>query len=199
MIDERPPATTEETTAFFDYEAPTATSYECRLDAAAFSPCPSFGIEYTDLAVGSHSFQVRGVNAAGTDPTPASYSWKVEGPTGSPAPEPAPGPESPPSAAPTAGGSGSPSAAVPAPVASLVFVKKPSARTTDRTPTFRFRSEPSGAGFQCAVDKSAYRACRSPFTPPKPLSFGAHRLRVRTMDPDSPLLSFHFRVVRGSR
>jgi hypothetical protein len=202
VIDERPPATTEATTAFFSYEAPTATGYECRLDSAAFSSCPSFGIEYSGLTVGSHSFQVRGVNAAGADPTPASYSWKIEGPAGSPPPEPTPDPETPSGTAPTAGsgtgGSGSPIALAPAPFASLAFVKKPAARTTDRTPTFRFRSEPSGASFECAIDKGRFRPCRSPFTPKKPLSYGPHKLRVRTVRPGTSTLSFRFRVVRSS-
>jgi hypothetical protein len=78
-IDDRPAARSNSTSADFTYEAPTATSYECRLDAAAFSSCPSGGpIEYTALSEGSHTFQVRGVNASGPDPTPASYTWVVD-------------------------------------------------------------------------------------------------------------------------
>ncbi|MFL5874020.1 MAG: hypothetical protein ACJ75T_11195 [Solirubrobacterales bacterium] len=77
-IDDRPPAVTSSTSAAFTYEAPTATSYQCKLDAAAFSACESTGIEYTSLADGTHSFQVRGVNSSAPDPTPASYSWRVD-------------------------------------------------------------------------------------------------------------------------
>lgn len=78
-IDDRPPARSNSSSAEFTYEAPTATSYECRLDAAVFSPCPLGGpAEYTGLAEGSHTFQVRGVNASGPDPTPASYTWVVD-------------------------------------------------------------------------------------------------------------------------
>ncbi len=78
-IDDKPALRSNSATAEFTYEAPTATSYECRLDAAAFSPCPSLGPqEYTGLADGSHTFQVRGVNVSGPDPTPASYTWTVD-------------------------------------------------------------------------------------------------------------------------
>lgn len=78
-IDDRPAARSNSSSAEFTYEAPTATGYECRLDGAAFSPCAVGGpIEYTDLAEGSHTFQVRGLNASGPDPTPAGYTWIVD-------------------------------------------------------------------------------------------------------------------------
>jgi len=194
VIDERPPALTEATTALFTYEAPTATSYECRLDSAPFSPCSSSGLEYTGLVAGSLSFQVRGVNAAGPDPTPASYSWQV-GSSSSPPPTLAPKPISAAPSAPPATSGGPGGAAARA--ASILFARKPLAKTEDRTPTFRFRSDPQGATFRCSVDKGPFRACRSPFTPKKPLSFGPHKLRVQTTEPGSPTLSFHFRIVRG--
>lgn len=79
VIDDRPPPSSNSTSAEFTYEAPTATSYECRLDAEAFASCPAGSPQtYTDLADGSHTFQVRGVNASGPDPTPASYTWTVD-------------------------------------------------------------------------------------------------------------------------
>lgn len=77
-IDDRPPLTTNSTSASFTYEAPTATSYECKLDGAAFAACEAAGIEYNGLLDGTHTFQVRGRNVSGPDPTPASYSWKVD-------------------------------------------------------------------------------------------------------------------------
>jgi hypothetical protein len=78
-IDDKPPLRSNSSSAEFTYEAPTATSYECKLDAAAFGACPIGGpVEYTGLADGSHTFQVRGVNASGPDPTPASYTWTVD-------------------------------------------------------------------------------------------------------------------------
>lgn len=78
-IDDRPPQLSNSTSAEFTYEAPTATSYECKLDAAVFSGCPLLGPqEYTGLSQGSHTFQVRGVNSSGPDPTPATYTWTVD-------------------------------------------------------------------------------------------------------------------------
>jgi hypothetical protein len=79
VIDDRPAPSSKSTSAEFTYEAPTATSYECRLDAEAFATCPVGGPQtYTALAEGSHTFQVRGRNASGPDPTPASYTWMVD-------------------------------------------------------------------------------------------------------------------------
>jgi hypothetical protein len=79
-IDDKPPPRANSAAAEFTYDSPTATSYECRLDAAAFAACPPNGgpQEYTGLGEGSHTFQVRGVNGSGPDPTPASYTWVVD-------------------------------------------------------------------------------------------------------------------------
>jgi hypothetical protein len=77
-IDDKPALRSNSTSAEFTYEAPTATSYECKLDAALFASCPNTGKEYTGLVEGSHTFQVRGVNPSGPDPTPASFTWTVD-------------------------------------------------------------------------------------------------------------------------
>jgi hypothetical protein len=78
-IDDKPALHSNSKSAEFTYEAPTATSYECRLDSAPFGPCPLGGPqEYANLADGSHTFQVRGVNGSGPDPTPATYTWTVD-------------------------------------------------------------------------------------------------------------------------
>ncbi len=51
------------------------TSFECRLDAGAYTPCTS-PANHSALAVGSHQFQVRAKDAAGnTDATPATWDW----------------------------------------------------------------------------------------------------------------------------
>ena len=52
-------------------------TFECSIDTEAFAPCSS-PQEYTNLAVGAHTFQVRAKDAAGnTDATPAIASWTV--------------------------------------------------------------------------------------------------------------------------
>jgi len=69
-------------TAAFQYgAAPTdeGNTFECKLDRAAFAPCPASGVTYDGLADGTHTASVRAVDYAGvTDPSPASYTWTVD-------------------------------------------------------------------------------------------------------------------------
>ena len=52
-------------------------SFECQLDGAGFSACTS-PKGYTGLADGSHTFQVRALDAAGNPSGAASYTWTVD-------------------------------------------------------------------------------------------------------------------------
>ncbi len=53
-------------------------SYECRLDGGAWNPCAS-PKDFTGLADGSHTFEVRAIDTTGTvDPTPATYLWTID-------------------------------------------------------------------------------------------------------------------------
>ncbi|MBU8897756.1 OmpA family protein [Corallococcus sp. M34] len=75
-----PPAVSNSSSGTFDFNSnETGVTYECKLDGAAtFTACadPS---TFTGLADGSHTLQVRARDAAGNvDPTPASYTWKVD-------------------------------------------------------------------------------------------------------------------------
>ena len=58
------------------------------------------------------------------------------------------------------------------------LTKKPKSKTTDRTPTFKFKSSPAGATFKCKLDKGSYEACTSPETTRK-LKRGKHTFSVR--------------------
>jgi hypothetical protein len=49
--------------------------FECRLDEGAFKACSS-PVFYKSLKLGKHRFEVRAVDGARRDPTPASYSFK---------------------------------------------------------------------------------------------------------------------------
>jgi hypothetical protein len=61
------------------------------------------------------------------------------------------------------------------------FTLRPLQQTTDRTPTFRFRSDEPRSTFQCSLDGRRFRSCSSPFTTAR-LARGLHVLRVRARD-----------------
>jgi hypothetical protein len=203
LPDETPPETTIKSMPANPSDSPTASftyasnepgsSFECALDGLAFAPCEPAGISYTDLANGSHSFQVRAVDAGeNVDPTPAGYSFDVVLPETSPALPPVLPP--PPSAPPTSAPGPEPKLTLP----DTTIAATPPAKTHDRTPTFRFGSSARGASFQCKIDAKPFVACRSPFTT-KSLSYGTHTLQVRAIlggrsDP-SPA-KFHFKVTK---
>jgi hypothetical protein len=59
---------------------PTGTPlhFECRLDGGPWSACTSGGTQYTTLAAGAHTADVRAIDAAGnTDASPATWNWTV--------------------------------------------------------------------------------------------------------------------------
>jgi hypothetical protein len=57
----------------------------------------------------------------------------------------------------------------------------PSGMTTDKTPTFAFKSSEASSTFQCRVDRGAFASCRSPRTT-APLAPGSHTFSVRATD-----------------
>src|SRR4051812_19588043 len=62
----------------------THVTHQCRLDAAAFGPCPGATpgtASYTGLSVARHTFQVRSVDGVGlVDLSPAQFTWTVTAP-----------------------------------------------------------------------------------------------------------------------
>ena len=77
-ITSAPPALTNSTSASFNFTSnEPGSTFECKLDAATFTACTS-PQNYTALAAGTHSFQVRAIDpATNIDPTPAIYNWTV--------------------------------------------------------------------------------------------------------------------------
>ncbi len=191
----RPPDPSESSTASFTYESnEPGSSFECKLDGAAFAACAASGIAYTGLANGPHTFLVRAVDpSANVDPTPAGYSFDVEAPPSSPLPPPvahAPAPTAPTTAP-------APQSAPSPPRTNITSRSR--RRTRDRTPTVRFRSNLANARFQCSVDRARFTACRSPFTTRR-LRPGRHRIRVRALAGgrfDATPARWVFRVTRG--
>jgi hypothetical protein len=76
-----PPATTTETSASFSFNSSeSGSTFECKLDSAAFASCAS-PKSYSGLSVGAHTFSVQATDAAGNvDPSPASRTWTVQAP-----------------------------------------------------------------------------------------------------------------------
>ncbi len=82
-----PAASTTSTSASFSFTSTASgATFDCALDGAAFAACTT-PKAYSGLAVGSHTFQVRSRDSAGTvDPSPASQTWTITAPSTSGAP-----------------------------------------------------------------------------------------------------------------
>ena len=82
-INTKPAALASSTTANFTFSGNDGSgsgvaSFECRLDSGAWGVCTS-PREYTSLAEGAHTFDVKAIDQAGNvDATPATYSWTVD-------------------------------------------------------------------------------------------------------------------------
>jgi hypothetical protein len=78
-IDSRPSNPTSSSSVIFTYHAnrPDAV-FECSMDGAQFSSCPSSGANYSELAKGSHTFAVRAVDSDNeAEASPPSYTFTV--------------------------------------------------------------------------------------------------------------------------
>jgi large repetitive protein len=77
-IESSPDPQTTSTTATFTFSADEPdTSFQCSLDGAQYAACSS-PVQLTGLALATHRFLVRAIDAAGnTDATPASRAWTI--------------------------------------------------------------------------------------------------------------------------
>ncbi len=73
-----PPALSNSSSATFVFTSnKTGVTYECALDAMAFSACSNPTL-LTALTDGPHTLRVRAVRGLDVDTTPASYTWTVD-------------------------------------------------------------------------------------------------------------------------
>lgn len=89
VIDSGPSGATDDATPTFAFSSSEpGSSFQCRIDAAAFGPCSSPHTT-APLSEGQHTFEARAIDAAGNpDPTPAGHTITVD--TAAPTPPPQP-------------------------------------------------------------------------------------------------------------
>ncbi len=77
-IDSHPGRHTKRRSATFTFSssAGSGATFECSLDGAAFTSCVS-PVSYAHLARRRHTFAVRATSGGNTDPTPATFSWRI--------------------------------------------------------------------------------------------------------------------------
>jgi hypothetical protein len=64
--------------ATFTFDSPEGTAtFECHLDGTAYAPCTS-PITYNDLAVGQHTFYVRGKDTFGNPSADKTQTWTID-------------------------------------------------------------------------------------------------------------------------
>jgi hypothetical protein len=152
-----PPAKTTTTTASFAFASSEAgSSFECELDGAAWSACDT-PKAYSGIAVGSHQFSVRAIDAAkNVDPTPATQSWTVE-----------------------AEEVVTPPADTTPPQTSIT--NGPPANGTATSASFAFTSSEVGSSFECKLDGASWKSCTTPKIYSS-LAIGSHQFSVRAID-----------------
>src|ERR671914_1854591 len=171
QINERPPNPSTGDTALFRFtgsDNATDVTFQCSITGTAepesFAPCTSPAI-FEGLSVGTHTFQVRAVDASGNvDSSPASYVWTVgEQPAGQP-------PET-------------------------TIDVGPDLRTVSTDATFEFLASERNATFQCRLDSAEFGPCNWTGMPGvltgtrgsltlTGIAVGTHTFQVRAIDAD---------------
>ena len=75
-LDVAPASATSATGATFGFTADEATTFECRLDGAAYTPCTT-PTSYAALVPGPHTFDLRATDAAGNTDV-VSFGWTID-------------------------------------------------------------------------------------------------------------------------
>ena len=153
-----PTGTTDDPTPTFGLVSDEANStFECRVDSAAFAPC---GTPFTTAALSdaTHTFEARATDESGNlDPSPASRTFTVDTTTDQPPADTDP-PETTITAAPKA----------------KVKTKKKRVRVS-----YGFAADEPGT-FECSLDDEPFSSCSSPLS--QRVGKGAHSFSVRAID-----------------
>jgi hypothetical protein len=151
-ISSGPSGTSTSSSASFGFtSSETGSTFECRMDAGAWGSCSS-PKAYSNLANGSHTFDVRATDAAGNvDLTPATRTWTVAVP--------------PPDTTPP----------------DTTISSGPSGTVTTGSASLAFTSSETGSTFQCRLDAGAWGSCSSPKSYSN-LANGSHTFDVRATD-----------------
>jgi len=131
-ITSAPPSSTTSTSASFGFSSSeSGSTFQCSLDGVTFATCTS-PRSYSGLAVGSHQFRVRAIDATGNvDGSPAAHSWTIQAAPDTTPPD-------------------------------TTIIAAPSSSTTSTSASFSFSSSEPGSIFECSLDGSAFAACSSP-------------------------------------
>ncbi len=78
-ITAQPRKLSNEQVASFTFTSLATTSFDCTLDEGAPQPCNGGSFDTPLLSDGQHTFTVTAQSGARQDPTPASYTWKLDG------------------------------------------------------------------------------------------------------------------------
>ena len=127
-----PPDPSTVNSASFSFASPeTGASYQCKLDGGTWAACAS-PKAYSGLANGSHTFNVRAMDAAGNpDLSPVSDVWTIIAPPDTTAPD-------------------------------TTISGGPSGSTTSTSASLSFTSTEADSTFECRIDAGAWGACSSP-------------------------------------
>ena len=151
-ISSGPSGTSSSSSASFGFtSSESGATFECRMDAGAWGSCTS-PRAYSNLANGSHTFDVRATDAAGnTDATPASRTWTVSVPP--------------------------PDTTAP----DTTITDGPSGTVTSGSASFTFTATEAGSTFGCRLDAGSWASCTSPRNV-SGLGNGSHTFDVRAID-----------------
>ena len=146
-----PPNPSNSADAAFEFSSETGATFECQRDNAGWAPCTS-PKNYTGLADGEHTFQVRATDAAGNTGAAESYTWTIA----ALAPDTTP--------------------------PDTTIDTAPDDPTNNNDPAFTFSSSEAGSTFECKLGSGPWEACDSGAKSYTDMPDGSFTFYVRATD-----------------